>query len=94
MPQLAQDPIIHAKLKEDFPFTYRPDPQRAKRPIREIVKSRLYCDDNLPNSNMEFMREHPEDMQWLKTHVRPRFWRKFVSEMNKWKPRGAPDIEE
>lgn len=28
-------------------------------------------------SKMNHMREHPEDREWLKTHVRPRLWKKF-----------------
>lgn len=43
---------------------------------------------------MDHMRESPEDLKWLKTHVRPRFWRKFVTEVNASKPPGAPDIQE
>jgi len=43
---------------------------------------------------MDYMREHPEDVEWLKAHVRPRFWRKFVNEVNISKPPGAPDIQE
>jgi hypothetical protein len=38
------------------------------------------------------MRENPEDVEWLKTRVRPRLWRKFVAEVNVNKPPGAPDI--
>lgn len=40
------------------------------------------------------MRESPEDMEWLKTHVRPRFWRNFVAEVNANNPTGASDIQE
>lgn len=43
---------------------------------------------------MVYMREHPEDVEWLKAHLRPRLWRKFVAEMNRFKPRGAPNIQE
>lgn len=39
------------------------------------------------------MREHPEDVEWFKAQVRPRFWEKFVTEANATKPRGAPDIQ-
>jgi hypothetical protein len=43
---------------------------------------------------MDYMREHPEDVMWLKVHVRPRLWRKFVAEMNANKSPSDPDIEE
>lgn len=57
LPQLAKDPEIQAKLKEDVPFTQKPS-EREKPPIRKLVKSRLYCDDNLAISEMDYMREH------------------------------------
>ncbi|KAB8223942.1 hypothetical protein BDV33DRAFT_199989 [Aspergillus novoparasiticus] len=94
LPQLAKDPKIQAKLKEDVPFTYRRRLKREKPPIRKLVKSRLYCEENLLISEMDHMRESPEDLEWLKTHVRPRFWRKFVAEGNANKPPDAPDIQE
>jgi hypothetical protein len=40
------------------------------------------------------MREHPEDLEWLKANVRPRFWQKFLTQVNDNKAPGAPDIEE
>jgi hypothetical protein len=43
---------------------------------------------------MDYMREHPEDVMWLKVHVRPRLWGKFVAEMNANKSPSDPDIEE
>jgi hypothetical protein len=62
--------------------------------MRKLVKSRLYCDENLDVLEMNYMRDHPEDLEWLKAHVRPRFWRKFVERINAKKPPGAPDIQE
>ncbi|PGH23180.1 hypothetical protein AJ80_02710 [Polytolypa hystricis UAMH7299] len=82
MPQLAQDPMIQTKLKEDFSFTWQPS-ERKERPRREIVKAKLYSDTTLSNFDMDYMRENPEDLQWLKTHVRLRLWQKFVAEVNK-----------
>lgn len=92
MPQLLQDPRIQAKLKDTL-FT-KPPRKREKPPVRKIIKSKLYSEDNLSDSDLVHMRGHPEDLQWLKTHVRPRFWSKFVSVANSRKHRGAPDIEE
>jgi hypothetical protein len=43
---------------------------------------------------MDYMREHPEDVEWLKSHIRPRFWQKFVTELNANKPPSASDIQE
>ena len=40
------------------------------------------------------MRANPEDIEWLKANVRPRFWRKFVAQANKYKMSSELDIEE
>ncbi len=82
--------LTQAKLKTDIPFTWQPS-EREKPPIRKLVKSRLYCQEYIPISEV---REHPEDVGWLKANVRPRFWRKFLTQVNDNKPPGAPDIEE
>lgn len=55
-----------------------------------IIKTLL--DENLPISETGYMRDRAEDMEWLKAHVRPRFWRKFVTKVNANKPPSAPDI--
>jgi hypothetical protein len=93
MPQLAQNPIILAKLKESFPFTWQPS-ERKKRSRREIVKEKLYRESNLSNIELNHVRDHAEDREWLRNHLRPRFWQKLVSEVNYWKPHyDIPDIE-
>jgi hypothetical protein len=43
---------------------------------------------------VDYIREHPDDVEWLKANVRPRFLRKFLTQVNNYKPPGAPDIEE
>ncbi|KND87594.1 hypothetical protein TOPH_07718 [Tolypocladium ophioglossoides CBS 100239] len=94
LPQLAKDPKIQARLK-GTPFTWQPkDPNRAKTPIRRLIKESLYCDEDISSTDLDYMREHPEDLQWLKGHIRPRFWRKFIAMLNARKPPGALDIEE
>lgn len=94
LPQLAKDPEVQAKLIKYAPFTPQPSENREPRPIRRLIKSRLYDDSGLPNEEIEYMREHPEDLEWLKAHVRPRIWRKFVAVANARKPPGTLDIEE
>lgn len=42
---------------------------------------------------MDYMREYPKDVEWLKAHVRPRFWQKFVTKVNANRSPGAPEIE-
>ncbi|KAH8762226.1 hypothetical protein F5882DRAFT_383933 [Hyaloscypha sp. PMI_1271] len=102
LPQLAKDPEIQAKLKTDVPFTRQPS-EREKPPIRAprggpdsttLVKSRLCCEEDIPISEVDYIRAHPEDVEWLKANVRPRFLRKFSTQVNNNKPPGAPDIEE
>jgi hypothetical protein len=39
------------------------------------------------------MREHLEDLKWLKAHVRPRFWQKFVADVNAYRPCGALELK-
>ncbi|KAK2739594.1 hypothetical protein FQN57_006556 [Myotisia sp. PD_48] len=94
MPELAQDPKIRAHLKSDeSSFTYKP-PKRPKPTTRESIKLCLYSDGNLNRKLVNIVRENPEDLQWLKANLRPRFWEIFVAEANKTKPMGAEDIEE
>ena len=59
-----------------------------------LVVTLIFWGQNIPESDLNYMREHPEDREWLKTHVRPRFWKKFVAEPNMFKPPGTSDIEE
>lgn len=60
----------------------------------KLVKFRLHDQQNLRDSEMDYMRKHPDDMKWLKAHVRPRLWTKFVAEMNANRSPGDPVIEE
>ncbi|KAK2765339.1 hypothetical protein FQN54_008185 [Arachnomyces sp. PD_36] len=94
MPELARDPRVLAKLKTDFSFTRESTP-RKKRPLREKIKEKLYRDELiLFVSEMNYLREHPEDIQWLKDNLRLRLWQKFVAEFNRRKGSGAPPLEE
>jgi hypothetical protein len=94
MPQLAHDPQIQAKLKADFSFNWEQTP-RKKRSLRETIKISLYRDELiLFVREVDYLTEHPEDIQWLKDNLRPRLWRKFVAEYNKRKASAAPVLEE
>ncbi|KAH8817338.1 hypothetical protein F5884DRAFT_830412 [Xylogone sp. PMI_703] len=91
---LAADPKIQAGLK-DFHFTRQPKKrEELEVPIPRLVKSRLYYEEHLSDSEMDHMRKHPEDMEWLKAHIRPRLWRKFVVEMNAYRSDSDPVIKE
>ncbi|KAF2785783.1 hypothetical protein K505DRAFT_290765 [Melanomma pulvis-pyrius CBS 109.77] len=95
LPRLATDPEIQAKLKEDLPFT-RQRSKREKRevPIRRLVKSRLHYEEYIKRSETDYMREHPEDIMWLKAHLRPRLWRTFVAAMNASRSADDPVMKE
>ncbi|KAI9740965.1 MAG: hypothetical protein M1818_004571 [Claussenomyces sp. TS43310] len=95
LPQLAKNPKIQAKLKHDVPFTRQPSKHCGeKRPMREVLKQRLYCADHLRREEIDYIREHPEDAEWLKAHLYPRFWRKLEALINATKPPVALSIEE
>jgi hypothetical protein len=64
LPQLAKDPEVQVKLKEEAPFTRQPR-KHEKLPMRKLVKAMLYCDENLGPPELDYMRDHPEDLEWL-----------------------------
>ena len=39
-------------------------------------------DTNLSANDLEFVKEHPEEVDWLKDHVEHKFWLKLVSLLN------------
>ena len=93
MPQLAQNPKILAKLKKNFPFTLQ-RPERKEYPVRETIKHKVYSESPLHDIELNHMRNHAEDREWLRAHLRPRLWQKLVSEVNYWKPHyEMPDIQ-
>lgn len=50
-------------------------------PIRESVRDWLRCAAQVPARELEYMKDHPEDMDWLQRKVRPRFWANFAKQM-------------
>lgn len=66
--ELAHDPQIKAKLKLSFSFTRQPEPgPHKKRPLHEYIKTNLNRGEiTLFVSEMDYLKEHPEDVQWLK----------------------------
>lgn len=93
LPQLAKDPVVQAVPEKHAPFTYQRR-ERKERPIRKVIKYRLHCLESIPVPEIEYVREHPEDIEWLKTHLRPRLWRTFISQANFKKTPGTPNIQE
>lgn len=33
------------------------------------------------DKDLEYMKEHPGDMEWLQRKVKPRFWKEFLTQM-------------
>ena len=45
------------------------------------MRRRLREAQRIPDYEMEYMRAHPEEMEWLQRKVKPRFWESFVAQM-------------
>ncbi|KAB8266998.1 hypothetical protein BDV30DRAFT_55589 [Aspergillus minisclerotigenes] len=81
MPELLQSKDVQDELKE-VPFTPQREVGWKKRPIREIVRIRLCKAQIIPKKELDYMKEHPEDMEWLERKVKPRFWSQFLAQLN------------
>ncbi|KAL3478060.1 hypothetical protein BJX99DRAFT_256828 [Aspergillus californicus] len=84
MPQLLRNAAVREELT-NYPFT-RPPPSgvprvREPEPVRKSVRGRLRATERIPDHELVHLKEHPEDMEWLKRKLRPRFYARLVSEM-------------
>lgn len=79
-PELLQLKEVQAELKQ-VPFTEPPPGPYKRDPIREIVRIRLRKDMKIPAREIKYMKEHPEDMEWLERKVKPRFWSNFLAQI-------------
>ncbi|PYH66919.1 uncharacterized protein BO88DRAFT_427512 [Aspergillus vadensis CBS 113365] len=79
-PQILQFEDVQAELKS-VPFTPAPYEPSEKPPVRDIVRRRLRSARRIPVRELDHMRDHPEDMEWLERKVRPRFWTKFLEQL-------------
>lgn len=50
-------------------------------PIRKIVRSRLRGEERIMDRHIEYLKEHPEDMEWLKRKLRPRFYDNLLAQI-------------
>lgn len=80
MPELLQSADVQEQLK-NHPFTPQRGKVREKPPIRESVRGWLRSAAKVPTHELEYMKDHPEDMDWLQRKLRPRFWANFVHQM-------------
>lgn len=44
---------------------------------RQIIRSKLHCDMDILDDDVEFLRTHPDDARWLRNHLEIRFWLKI-----------------
>ncbi|GLB07391.1 hypothetical protein AtubIFM57258_002725 [Aspergillus tubingensis] len=79
-PQILQFEDVQAELKS-VPFTPAPYEPSEKPPVRDIVRRRLRSARRIPVRELDHMRDHPEDMEWLERKVRPRFWTNFLEQL-------------
>lgn len=80
MPELLKSADVQEQLK-NHPFTPQPGKVREKLPIRESVRGWLRSVAKVPVHELEYMKDHPEDMDWLQRKLRPRFWANFTQQM-------------
>lgn len=79
-PELLASKEIQDELKE-FPFTPGPYVPGEKQPIRRRVRRRLREAQRISAEDLEYMQQHPEDMEWLERKVKPRFWQSFLAQI-------------
>ncbi|KAH8425902.1 uncharacterized protein LDX57_003643 [Aspergillus melleus] len=79
-PDLLASKEVQDELKE-IPFTPGPYVPREKPPIRRVVRRRLREAQRIPDEELEYMQQHPEDMEWLERKVKPRFWANFLAQI-------------
>ncbi|KAL7919999.1 hypothetical protein ACQKWADRAFT_299862 [Trichoderma austrokoningii] len=44
---------------------------------REMIRWALACEVEIREEDKDFLRDHPEDVRWLKNKLEPRFWIKI-----------------
>ncbi|PWY87230.1 hypothetical protein BO94DRAFT_585783 [Aspergillus sclerotioniger CBS 115572] len=78
-PFFNQDPLIQAKVN-GIPFGQRPPRTEETRPKREVIRLKLARDIELEDEEFRYMREHPEDAQWVRDNVGVELWWKYNEE--------------
>lgn len=78
--QILQFEDVQAELKS-VPFTQAPYEPSGKLPVRDVVRRRLRSAQRIPVRELDHMRDHPEDVEWLARKVRPRFWTSFMEQL-------------
>ncbi|GKZ26313.1 hypothetical protein AbraIFM66951_002255 [Aspergillus brasiliensis] len=81
-PDLLKDEEVQAELKE-VPFTPGPSDRGEIPPMRDIVRRRLRKAQFLSRRELDYMAMHPEDQEWLRRKVKPRFWTNFLEQMER-----------
>ncbi|RDW93707.1 uncharacterized protein DSM5745_01029 [Aspergillus mulundensis] len=80
-PDILQSSDVVEELKHT-PFTPRPrSPGRKERPVKKRVRDMLRAAERVPDAQLEYIQQHPEDMEWLKQKLRPRFYANLLAQI-------------
>ncbi|KAE8146783.1 hypothetical protein BDV25DRAFT_169609 [Aspergillus avenaceus] len=79
-PELLQSKDVQDELK-DMPFTPRRREPRERPPVRDIVRGRLRRTQHIRDRDIEHLKQHPEDMEWLQRKLKPRLWAKLLDQI-------------
>lgn len=52
-------------------------PEKSPIEWRKFIRRKLRKMAQITDADIDFIKENPEHAEWLKAHVRPRFWDKF-----------------
>ncbi|BCS23937.1 uncharacterized protein APUU_40381A [Aspergillus puulaauensis] len=82
MPGLLQSPDVQEELKATPFMTPPPSSEPAKPyPVRKMVRSMLRSVERVPDWHLQYITGHPEDMEWLKRKLRPRFYENLLAQI-------------
>lgn len=83
MPELLRVKGVRDELEDEVPFTVTRSASGPweRPPVREIVRMRLRKAQRVSDAEVEYMVQHPKDMEWLERKVRPRFWANFLAQI-------------
>lgn len=52
-------------------------PENSPTEWRKLIRRKLRKMAKISDADIDFIKGNPEHAEWLKTHVRPRFWARF-----------------
>jgi hypothetical protein len=74
---------LSTRLKR-YPFTKAPTQQPPHTgqpwPMRERIRSSLHLKEYMFQVYLDHLKDHPEDVRWLKDNLEPKFWSRLETE--------------